>query len=159
MCIKSYIKNSLFEGKKVSLFQTTWEVVVWMCVEGQGLIIGTICAFLFNFSLQAVLFFSASFPVSLSASVYILLASNTWEEIWKGRDSGLKAQVSPHSFSTRFPLLSESWVLKGSRAKPKWAPHTCRLLSNRSCKFRNLYPHWIYYPGKLDFQKWQQWKE
>lgn len=159
MCIKSYVKNNLFEGMKVSLSQTTWEVVVWMSVEGQGLMISTVRVFLFTFSLQAVPFLSDSFPAPLSASVYILLASDTWEEIWKGRDSELKAWVSPHSFSARFPLPSESWVLKGSMAKPKWALHTCRLLSNRSSKFGNLYPHRIYYPGKLDFQIWQQWKE
>jgi hypothetical protein len=39
------------------------------------------------------------------------------------------------------------------------ALHASGLLSDKHFKFGNLYPHRIYYPGKLDFQIWQQWKE
>ena len=103
-------------------------------------------------------FLPASLPASFSSSVYVLLDSSTWEEIWKGRDSGPRARGSSPSFPDYSLMPGEVWSPKGSVAKPKWALHASGLLSNQHFKFGNLYPHRIYYPGKLDFQIWQQWK-
>lgn len=133
-----------------------------MCAEGQELVVtGTTSVFLFNsFSFWDFSPWTVSF-----LSVPFLSLFTFYKPQILGKKSGRAETVGPRPGGAHVPsrALSHSYVkvgsLKASMTKPKWALHASGLLSDKHFKFGNLYPHRIYYPGKLDFQIWQQWKE
>lgn len=160
---RNYIKNSLFERTKVSLFQTTWEVVIWMCAEGQNLVTSTISVFLFNsfspwnFPPWAVSFLRFTLCILFFLYLHFISLKYLGRNLEGQREW---AQGPSEPMFLLNPSSTSEWSL--CLWKVQWpsplGPSHLQVAKWQTLKIWKSHTHRIYYPGKLGFQIWQQWK-
>lgn len=101
------------------------------------------------------------FPLgaSLLSLLPVLPLFTLYQPLYLG--GNLEGEGQPAQGLSELPVPAVAWSLvAGKLPRPSPSGPSCLQVAKRQhFKFGNLYPHRIYYPGKLDFQIWQQWKE